>query len=138
MDGDMLLDLIGPRVEDLRHLNVACSTLHDHHLAHMVSIGYMDHVVDLDLSGLAITDETVESLASRAQQLRKIRLGGTNVTGISVKSLVMKAGNKLDFLDIRDCRNVSSDAVAFARKTPGLRVRCGVSEEKYGRKIRLG
>ncbi|KAL8937576.1 MAG: hypothetical protein Q9211_003612 [Gyalolechia sp. 1 TL-2023] len=137
MDVDTLLQLLGPDVECLRHLDIShCRGLGFTDLTKIVSMGYIDLVLDLDLSGTEATDQIIELLVPRAQQLTRVRLAATNITGISVKALIGKPDNKLVHLDIRDCCNVSSDAIAFARKIVGLTIQCGPTSIKYGKRLR--
>ncbi|KAL8722220.1 MAG: hypothetical protein Q9225_001265 [Loekoesia sp. 1 TL-2023] len=137
LDAEMLLQLIGPKTEDLRHLDIShCASLEECHLAKIVSMGYIDQIVGLDLSGLKVTDKIIEQLVPRAQRLRILKLASTSITGISVKALVTEPNNKLVYLDIRDCINVSPDAVALARKMVGLTVQCGPVRIRRGKKIR--
>lgn len=138
MEVDTLVQLLGPDTESLRRLDIShCRVLETSDLAKIVGMGYLDRVVELDLSGTATTDDIIELLAPRVQQLSRVKLAATHITGISVKALVGKPDNKVVHLDIRDCCNVSSDAIAFARTIAGLTVQCGSTSVKYGRKLRF-
>ncbi|KAL8941939.1 MAG: hypothetical protein Q9216_001967 [Gyalolechia sp. 2 TL-2023] len=139
MELDTLLQLLGPETECLRHLDIShCRGLDSSDLAQIVRMGFINEVADLDLSGTEATDPIIELLVPRAQKLTRVRLAGTSITGISVKALVGKPDNKIVHLDIRDCCNVSSDAIAFARKVVGLTVQCGPMSIKHGKKMRFG
>ena len=139
LDAETLLQLLGSKVGDLRNLDLSHShNLDEDSLAKIVSMGHMDHVLDLNLNGTGVTDQFIELLMTRARELTNVRFAFTQITGIGVKALVTRLDQKLRYLDIRDCIHVSSDAVAFARKTPGLTVRCGVSESWRGKKVRYG
>lgn len=136
---EKLLQLIGPDMEDLRQLSIAhCSGLDALDLIKMVNMGFMDQVVDLDLSGTRVTDDVIELFVPRAQHLQRISLAATSVTGVGVKALVTRLNRKLVRLDISDCQKISPDAVAFARTMPGLILRMGWSEYKMGKKIQDG
>ncbi|KAI4148317.1 MAG: hypothetical protein L6R39_002812 [Caloplaca ligustica] len=122
LEPKLLLQLIGSKVDDLKELRLRhCCTLEECDLAKMVDMGYFDQLVDLDLCGTRVTDSIIEKLAPRAQQLQRINLATTSVTGISVKTLALKP-----------------DAVAWARSTKGLIVRTGVSITKDGKNFRNG
>lgn len=140
LESEKLIQLIGSRSEDLRHLSIThCHTLYSSDLIKMVRMGYMDQVVHLDLSGTQVTDDVIEALVSRAKQLRTMVLAATRITGISVKALVMMPDIDLVHLDVNDCSHVSSDATNLARTKKGLKVLSSVSELKYNAKrIRYG
>jgi len=55
------------------------------------------------------------------QNLGSITLSGTAITGVGVKKLIQNLP-KLRQLVIRDCAQISTDAVAWARQQKGLRV----------------
>ncbi|KAL8957224.1 MAG: hypothetical protein Q9193_005447 [Seirophora villosa] len=117
---DELMRILGPNTGDLRRLSLPHAIWLD--LDILVRSGMLDPIVDLDLSGTPVTDEIIESLAPRARQLRSIRLVSTRITGISVKALVARSDCQLLHLDVRDCPNISKDAIDLARKKVGLKV----------------
>lgn len=139
LEPKLLLQLIGSKVDDLKELRLRhCCTLEECDLAKMVDMGYFDQLVDLDLCGTRVTDSIIEKLAPRAQQLQRINLATTSVTGISVKTLALKPGRRLAHINISNCPRISPDAVAWARSTKGLIVRTGVSITKDGKNFRNG
>ncbi|KAL8675203.1 MAG: hypothetical protein Q9168_000456 [Polycauliona sp. 1 TL-2023] len=133
LDLDCLVWLLGPKFDGLKKLHLPqCTEITDTGLRSLINRGVMDNVVDLDLSGPRLTDSLIQLLAFRAFRLERIKLASTAITGIGVKALVTKPGNKLQYLDITNCNHVSSDAVAFARHLKGLTVKC--SQENYSGK----
>ncbi|KAL8690159.1 MAG: hypothetical protein Q9224_004472 [Gallowayella concinna] len=132
-----LLQLLGSTPLGLRRLSLFhCAMINAIELNNLICMGYMDHVVELDLSGTRVTDTVIESLAGRAQQLKMIRLAQTEITGVAVKALVRNRKSKLKHLDIRRCYCISSDAVAFARHLKGLTVDSNRQESNGKKKIR--
>lgn len=134
---DTLLQLLGSAPLGLRKLHlIHCTEVNAVDLSRLIGMGYMDHVIDLDLSGTHVTDTVVESLASRAHRLRRIKLAMTGITGCGVKALVGRPKSELQHLDIRDCQSVRADAVAFARQFKNLTVETGGQPYKAQKKIR--
>ncbi|KAL8859115.1 MAG: hypothetical protein Q9178_004378 [Gyalolechia marmorata] len=113
-----------------------CTVHIETHISRLVDMGILDQVVDLDLTGLPLTDTVIKSLVLRAHQLESIKLALTDITGVGVKALVTKPGCKLRYLDISDCFQVSADAVAFARRWEGLTVKCDRQEIRGKKRIR--
>ena len=113
-----------------------CFMIAETEIGRLVDMGIMDQVVDLDLTGLHVTDTVIKSLLLRAHQVESIKLAVTHITGVAVKALVTKPGCKLRYLDISDCFQVSADAVAFARHVEGLTVKCDRYEIRGKKRIR--
>ncbi|KAL8850609.1 MAG: hypothetical protein Q9221_004479 [Calogaya cf. arnoldii] len=137
---ECLLWLLGPKFDGLRRLHLPqCMEITDIGFRNLINMGVLDHVVDLDLSGPRLTDALIQLLAFRAFRLERVKVASTAITGVGVKALVTKPGSKLQYLDITDCRHVSSDAVAFARHLKGLTLNCGQEEPrgKKGKKTRF-
>ncbi|KAI4279457.1 MAG: hypothetical protein LQ337_000268 [Flavoplaca oasis] len=137
LDLHCLVWLVGPNFGGLKTLHLPqCMEITDTCLRTIISMGIIDHVVDLDLSGPRLTDHLVQLLAFRAFRLERIKIASTPITGVGVKALVTKPGSKLQYLDITDCSHVSSDAIAFARHLKGLTLKCG-EEKLYGKKKKV-
>ncbi|KAL8653094.1 MAG: hypothetical protein Q9226_003987 [Calogaya cf. arnoldii] len=131
---ECLLWLLGPKFDGLRKLHLPqCMEITGIGFRNLIDMGVIDHVVDLDLSGPRLTDALIQLVAFRAYRLERVKVASTAITGVGVKALVKKPGSKLQYLDITDCRHVSSDAVAFARYLKGLTLKCG-QEELWGKK----
>ncbi|KAL8731841.1 MAG: hypothetical protein Q9166_003125 [cf. Caloplaca sp. 2 TL-2023] len=136
LDMHTLLRLLGPKPSALRNLHIVqCIEITRMDLSRLIELGYMDQVVDLDLTRQDVTDTVIEALAARAHQLKRIKLAMTNITGVGVKALVTKANSQLQHLDISDCMYISADAVALARFQRGLTVESRRTESR-GRKVR--
>ncbi|KAL8812301.1 MAG: hypothetical protein Q9223_007327 [Gallowayella weberi] len=134
---DTLLQLLGSAPTGLRKLNLFhCARITAVDLSNLIRKGYMDDVVDLDLSGTPVTDTVIESLAERAHRLETIRLEQTEITGVAVKALLRNRESKLQHLDIRRCYHISSDAYAWAREIKGLTVHSRRDESKGKKKVR--
>ncbi|KAL8909924.1 MAG: hypothetical protein Q9171_004780 [Xanthocarpia ochracea] len=134
---DFFLRLLELKPMNLNKLRLPhCFKIAETKISRLVDMGIMDHVVDLDLTGLPVTDTVIKSLVLRAHQLESIKLALTEITGVGVKALVTKPGGKLRYLDISDCFQVSADAVAFARYLEGLTVKCDRREIRGKKRIR--
>ncbi|KAL8882524.1 MAG: hypothetical protein Q9198_000492 [Flavoplaca austrocitrina] len=137
LDLHCLVWLVGPNFDGLKKLHLPqCIEITDTCLRTIISMGIIDHVIDLDLSGPRLSDHLVQLLAFRAFRLERIKVASTPITGVGVKALVTKPGSKLQYLDITDCSHVSSDAIAFARHLKGLTLKCG-QEKFYGKKKKV-
>lgn len=132
-----LLRLLGSKPLNLKKLSLThCLTITNANLVTLVEMGVTDQVTELDLTGTAVTDIVIQSLAPRANQLKRIRLSMTGITGVGVKALLRKPYSQLEYLDISDCQNISADAIILARNCKGLTVECGRKESKGRKKIR--
>ncbi|KAL8769138.1 MAG: hypothetical protein Q9209_004772 [Squamulea sp. 1 TL-2023] len=135
---DSLLRLLGPKPSNLKKLRLShCLAITNADLVTLVEMGVIDQVTELDLTGTrSVTDVIIQSMASRARQLKKIRLSMTDITGVGVKALLRNPYSQLQYLDISDCPNISADAVILARNIKGLSVEGHHKEPKGRRKIR--
>ena len=99
---------------------------------------WLDSITDLDLSSTMADDEVVQVLALKLYHLKVFSIASTKVTGVGVKALVSKPGEKLEFLNVRNCNAMYNDAIVFAR-LQGIQVAFGWSSDskKTGKKIRL-
>ncbi|KAL8808198.1 MAG: hypothetical protein Q9182_000262 [Xanthomendoza sp. 2 TL-2023] len=137
LEMNTLLQLLGSAPLGLRKLNLFhCAMITAVDLSSLIRMGYLDSVVDLDLSGTPVTDTVIESLTERAHGLKTIGLSQTAITGVAIKALLRNGGSKLQQLDIRRCYHISSDAFAFAREMKGLRLYSRRDESKGKKKVR--
>lgn len=85
---------------------------------------------------VGLDDEGADIIASaKLVKLRTVDLTAADVTGIGVKALVQ--GLSLETLVLNDCRNVSPDAVEWARsKGVTVKYRMNSGNTKGGRKVR--
>ncbi|KAL8785164.1 MAG: hypothetical protein Q9213_003510 [Squamulea squamosa] len=133
-----LLRLLGPKPPNLKKLRLShCLAITTADLVTLIEMGVIDQLTELDLSGTrSVTDVIIQSMASRAHQLKKIRLSMTDITGVGVKALLRNPHSQLQYLGISYCWNVSADAVILARNIKGLTVESHHQEPKGRRKIR--
>ena len=76
----------------------------------------MRNVVELDVSYNGLPDRFFEHLAEISPRLRNLNASyNPSMTGVSVKALIMKPGEKLKKLDLEYCSCVGVDAVELAR-----------------------
>ncbi|KAL9036470.1 MAG: hypothetical protein Q9214_006118 [Letrouitia sp. 1 TL-2023] len=102
----------------LRTLNIASCiqiTLSDIH--RLIGSGNLDRIVELALNTSDFGDAEATSLANQCHDLRILDLSETAITGIGVKALILKPGDRLDRLTLRSCHGISNDAIEFAQST---------------------
>ena len=97
---------------------------------------HLQELHQLNLSKLDISDETAELIAERSPRLKILDLSYTAISGVGVKALVLKDGDKLEKLNLQHCISVSSDAVDYARAN-GVDVIFNFPDQlKYSKKVR--
>ena len=89
-------------------------------------VGNFDQLVDLNVSYVpGIDDSVVSSLVDGMQNLKVLDLSGTRITGCMIKRLadLRQQDNgdnnkqpKIEWLGVKDCQDVSPDAVAYGRQ----------------------
>ncbi|KAL9613139.1 MAG: hypothetical protein Q9167_002304 [Letrouitia subvulpina] len=100
----------------LRTLNIAdCCDIVLSNIHWLINSGNLDRIIELILNNCYFGDAEATSLANRCYYLRVADLSGTAITGVGVKALVLKPGDRLDRLIIRSCRYISGDAIEFAQ-----------------------
>ena len=132
-----LFRLLEPNKGNLTSLNIGhCTRLTCEDIIELILGDYLVNVVELNMSGLKINDPVVQLLANQLLNLRSLDLGSTKITGVGVKSLVLKNGCKLERLGLNHCYAVSMDAVelAWAR---GIDVPFTFAEHAPGKSKRL-
>lgn len=88
----------------------------------MCEQGYLPKIVDLTLKESGITDKVLESIATSCPMLKSLDISySEGVTGVGVKALVLKKGEKLKNLELTHCSGVGKDAVQWAQQQ-GVRV----------------
>ncbi|KAL8692553.1 MAG: hypothetical protein Q9218_002446 [Villophora microphyllina] len=135
-----ILSALGPKTDGLRKFNVSHSLgIGNAGLRTLITGGILDQVVDLDISGLDGTrDDIMELLLLKAHRLKRVSLSSTKITGITIKALITKPGDRLEYLDISHCQRISADAIALARDQRGLIVKCNSETMKGARRVRYG
>lgn len=130
----MILD---PNKGNLTSLNISNSTaLDSEEVITLVESGYLENIVELTMMALRIDDGVAIILANRLHKLRSLNLGLTGITGVGVKSLVLKNGCKLERLGLNHCHRVGIDAVEWAR-THGVDVSFTFPEYAIGKSRRV-
>lgn len=101
-----------------------------------ITLSHLPRIVALDLGCCHVTDSIVTELLAKIPYLETLNLESTEVTGVGVKALVLGSSEgKLKKLFLNGCRDVSSDAVEWARGK-GVQVDCYFSDPVMkGKKI---
>ena len=98
---------------------------------------YFSELTDLTLDDCDIDDEILEHLAASCPRLTTLDIkSNPKVTGVGVKALVLKPGDKLRTLDLTYCSKVSGDAVEWARSKE-VDVKYKYPQVASGKKVRL-
>ena len=131
-----LLELLKPNKGRTTTLNLSDSTnLQSEDLCKLIDSGYLTDIVDLTLKQLPFDDHTAERLASQSCALQSLNVAHTKITGVGVKSLLLKEGCKLEQLNLKSCHFVSIDAVEWARGQ-GVSVKFTFPENELGKSKR--
>lgn len=113
---DSLYSVLRENQIKLRALNIAgCILITISHIHWLINSGKLDHIVELTLNTPDFGDAEATSLANRCHDLRIMDLSETTTTGIGVKALILKPGDRLDRLTLRSCQCISNDAIEFAQ-----------------------
>ena len=131
--------LLAPSRGGLETLDMSSFAFDDEQLCILFEVGLLDNLSTLIASRVTkANDHVAELIAQRLQRLTVLDLSHTGVTGVGVKALVLKQGVKLQQLNLNHCREVSIDAVEFAR-SQGIHVDFFFPDNlKYGKRIRYG
>jgi len=112
---EVLHALIENGTDKLRKCHLSCFDSREQ-LPSLVTSGCLSEVVDLRLSNAELTDSIAESIAKCCPRLRTFEAShNPKLTGVGVKALMLKEGDKLIKLNIDYCGGVGIDAVEFAR-----------------------
>ena len=134
-----LIKILQPNKGKLRTLNISGSTeLEYSDLVKLITTGYLAEIVELNMACLPVDDRVAELMANELSSLRLLHIADTRITGVGLKSLVLKVGCKLERLNIKNCKSVNIDAVEWARDQ-GVTVDFTFSERELGkpRRVRL-
>lgn len=132
-----LITILQPNKGKLRTLNIRGSTeLEYSDLVELITTGFLTEIVELDMAGLPVDDKIAELMAHELCSLRSLHIADTRITGVALKSLVLKNGCKLERLNIKNCKLVSVDAVEWARAR-GVTVDFTFSESELGKAKRV-
>ena len=136
LSGD-LLKILKPNKGKTTTLNLFhCTNLQYNDLIELVDSDYLTDVVDLTLRALPVDDHIAELLASQSCALQSLDVGHTKITGVGVKSLLLKEGCKLKQLNLKGCHSVGIDAVEWAR-AQGVSITFTFPENELGKSKRV-
>lgn len=105
----------------------------------IINAGFLSEVIDLRLSNAELTNSIAEAVAKHCPRLQIFDAShNEKLTGVGIKALMLKEGDKLARLKIDHCVAVGIDAVEFARSM-GAEVKFSLADNsKGGKRIRLG
>ena len=106
-------------------------------LPSIITSSYLSEVTDLRLSNVNLTNSLAELIAKHCPRLISFEASrNEKLTGVGVKALVLKEGDKLVRLKIDHCISVGIDAVEFARSM-GVDVKFSFADNsRSGKRIR--
>ena len=84
---------------------------------HSGFLGCLDHysVKNLRLRWQYLGDDDTDSFIRKVPNVETVRLENARITGVFIAALLRRPDNKLKYLCLQDCDNVSRDAIEFAR-----------------------
>ena len=135
-----LLSLLGPSKGKLKELHLTARFFGargygSRVFQRLIDEGLLSEMITLSAINTGLDDEVVVLIANNLPRLRILSLEGSLITGVGVKALVLKPGDKLEMLDVRKCDHLSHDAVEWAR-SKGVHVLSGFSDNlKYQKKL---
>ena len=130
-----LQTLLRPSKSLLKKFSYLCCAMEDN-ISSLIQEGYLVEVTELNLHYSSINDKIAELIAENLPRLKILDLAATSITGVGVKALVLKLGDRLEKLNLMHCTSVSSDAVDFAR-AKGVHVTYSFPDMKgKGKKVR--
>lgn len=106
---DTLCALVSAHKADLKRLMLEDST--ECTEAGLMSISHLELLIDLDVSGCAITDTWMQAVALRCRQLRRLRVSKSSLlTAVAFRSLADHLP-ALRYLDVRACQGIDGAAL---------------------------
>ena len=133
---DGLRCMLAANKGELRTLNLRdCPRLSHPDIISLIDQGYLQSIVSLGVAGCDFNDQTAQLLAKMAPNLINLDADVTNVTGVGVKAILLKAGCPPENLRLNNCLLVGQDAVDFARSR-GTNVEFFFYEKPGGIKMR--
>ena len=116
---------------NVEHLNLNYMSADRQYMADVFREQVVAKVEALGLAGLPVSDDNLANLGSFASRLKRINLSSTSVSGVGVKALVNGCKDTLTWIKLDNCRNVSPDAIDWARS-------CGIEVSYYFRDTLAG
>ncbi|KAF7895486.1 uncharacterized protein EAF01_009448 [Botrytis porri] len=95
----------------LKHLNIGSRLVGDYTVAHQ-NFPVCENVVVLSVGYLQYEERDFIRMVEKCPNLEKLNICGTKITGVAVKHFVNQG---VKFLDVRDCAEISTDAIEYAR-----------------------
>ena len=117
---------LGASSGNVEHLNLSYMSADQQHMADVFRDQVVAKVEALGLAGLPVSDDNLAYLGSVASRLKRVNLSSTSVSGVGVKALVSGCKGTLTWIKLDNCRNVSPDAIEWARS-------CGIEVSYYFR-----
>jgi len=103
-------------VSDLHTLKLNVSLLDPPHIAELLSHPRLKELQHLGLVDCpAINDQVAAVIAEHGKRLKTLQIPNAKITGVGLKKLVL-ACPSLAAVDLNGCRDVSMDAVDWARE----------------------
>lgn len=118
--------LLGASRGNVEHLNLSYMSADQQYMADVFREQVVAKVEALGLAGLPVSDDNLAYLGSVATKLKHLNLSSTSVSGVGVKALVNGCKDTLTWIKLDNCRNVSPDAIEWARS-------CGIEVSYYFR-----
>ena len=111
-----LFALLEPNKGNLKYLDISgFPQLSRPDFVTLASSGYLSALVGLIMVASEVNDHDAEILAANLPCLTMLDITQSYVTGVGVKALTNKPGNKLERLKLNHCEHVGIDAVEYAR-----------------------
>ena len=134
--------LLEPGKGNLRTLAINHSTQFDMQgLIHDLCFqGFLPRIEDLVLKESALDDRALKWLADHCPRLTSLNVShNESITGVGIKALVLKEGDKIANINLTHCRGVSPDAVQWARQQ-GVHIIYKFPDygRNQGRRVRYG
>ena len=131
-----LLEPSKGRIEVLDLSSEGYGQRHDLNLEDVMDSQFSTSLKELSVSRNDFGDGLFEHIARNCPRLQFLNASYTRITGVGVKALVLKPGEKLKKVNLRHCERVGIDAVDFARAS-GVEVDFTFPDEKQaGKKVR--
>ena len=132
IDWNFVQTLVEPCKGNIQILNLSCLLKHVGHNPPELLLGpdHLKSLVELDVSSNHLKDSFFEHIADSCPRLRSLNTSHNNtITGVGVKALIMKPGDKLKKLNLNRCSRVGVDAVQLAR-TNGVEVEYSFPDDR--------
>ena len=132
---DTTLDVLISKTTGLQVLDISnCYEVTGQKITELINNGSLKELVELGLQSTDVDTETVRLLANSLNNLKRLDLSCTKISGLAVAGLVDKSLKmKLEFLGVRYCENVSYESVEFVKQR-GIKVDYARHQKEKGAK----